>query len=188
MKKVIDLLNEDQHLSIIDVDINDEIQLGTEGPVISPKELLVRSHETYFALEIWRLEKTNQFEYVVNEQGNDIGIDVVTSQYNIISIYIENMASYLGSGFELKIRVSGIDSHSISEINDILDKRISTFVIPRAEKGLEKKKEELEKLEKLKQEIHEYERIIRDCKRAEFMGVSIRDACDPKIKEILIFK
>ena len=183
MKKVIDLLNEDQ--DIIDVDINDEIQLGTEGPVINPRELLMRTHKTYLELEIWRFEMIQHYEYVVHEKGNDIGIEVGKSYYNVIQIYVENMASYIGSGFYLTIRISGVDFHSISEVRDMVNEQISTFVIPSAEKGLAKKKEELEKLEK---EIQEYEKIIHECKRAEKTACSLIGACNPKIKEILIFE
>lgn len=184
MKKIINVLDENQNLSTINVDINDEIQFGKMGPVIDPRELLAKSHETYFALEMWRSEKTDHFAYIVHEGKSNIGIDVHQSRYNIVPIYIENLASYINSGFIINIRISGIDSKSISEINDILDKKISS-IIPNAEKGLAKKKEELEKLEK---EVHEYEKIIRECKRAEFMGLSLRNACDPKIKKILIFE
>ena len=183
MKKVIDLLNEDQ--DIIDVDINDEIQLGTEGPVIDPRELLMRTHKTYLELEIWRFEMIDHYEYVVHENGNDIGIEIAKSYYNVIQIYVENMASYIGSGFCINVRISGIDFHAISEINDMVTEKISSFVIPGVEKGLAKKKEELEKLEK---EIQEYEKIIRECKRAEKTACSLIRACDPKIKEILVFE
>lgn len=183
MKKVIDLLNEEQ--DIIDVDINDEIQLGTEGPVIDPRELLMKTHQKYLELEIWRFEMMDHHEYVVHENGNDIGINVAKSYYNVIQLYVENMASYIGSGFYLPIRISGVDFHSISEVNDMVKEKISTFVIPSAEKGLAKKKEELEALEK---EIQEYEMIIHECKRTDQIALSLIKECDPKIKKILVFE
>lgn len=183
MKKVIDLLNENQ--DIIDVDINDEIQFGTTGPVINPRELLMRTHERYLELEIWRFEMIDNYEYVAHENGNDIGIEVAKSYYNVIQLYVENMASYIGSGFYLTIRISGIDFHSISEVNDMVKEKISTFVIPSAEKGLAKKKEELKKLE---EEIQEYENIIHRCKRTAKTTCSLIRECDPKIKKILVFE